>query len=154
MSVHVVLRILATLALLVATTAGCFFNKPPRSVVNAGASTPLEQRESSNAWDGLNERSAVVAYEFGACESDADCAPRGCDGAVCSPDGFEGTCMTDPVASCLADLRGDGCGCVEGFCRWARSPQVMACSTIIAPRAGSRPYYGGEGEAYPYAPYD
>lgn len=145
-----IIRLLILTSVLV--TSGCFFNKPSSTVVNSGDSTPISEREDGIAWDGIRDRTAVVAYEVGRCESDDDCIPRGCDDAVCSPEGTELTCMTSRVGVCLAAIGRQGCLCNEGVCRWARTPRVMECAAIAVGRPGTRPFRGSEGEAYPNPP--
>lgn len=133
--------------------AGCAHDPSAQTVVNAGDSTPLNEREDAMPWDALPDRTHIVAYEFGRCESDADCAPRGCEGSVCSPDGFEGTCVVNEVGTCLAALDANNCACTEeGVCRWARSPEVLACHWEIVEVPESRSYEGAQGYEYPWRP--
>lgn len=144
------LRLVTPTLLLLLT--GCFANKPPKTVVNAGDSTPIEEREGAVRWEGVPDRTAVVAYEVGHCETDRDCLPRGCDGAVCSPEQMPLTCMTSAVGRCLATVGVSDCGCNEGVCRWVRSPRVLECAAVATERPGTRPFRGSEGAPYPNPP--
>lgn len=146
-------HVLSGLIILVALS-GCVFTKESRYPVNAGDSTPVSERGDDDAYARIIDRTPIVAFEYGRCEADSDCLPRGCDNAVCSPDGFASTCVTDEVSACLAKVPTSQCGCTdEGVCRWTRNMQVMQCARIVIEGSESRPYDGGEGEAYPWRPY-
>lgn len=107
-------------------------------LVTAGAPTPLSERDGSDPFAWIEERTPIVAYEFGQCEQDADCAPRGCGGAMCSTDDEPAVCLHSPVSECLARVPASSCGCVEGVCRWARDANVLLCSIQDDPPAGNR----------------
>lgn len=151
----VVSRHLALTAFLLLTFAsGCVFTKESPYPVNAGDSTPVSEREVQDAYARITDRTAIVAFEYGRCETDADCLPRGCDNAVCAPEGIMNTCVTDTVSACLANVPTESCGCTdEGVCRWTRNNLVLQCARIATEDNDTRPYGGGEGEAYPWRPY-
>jgi eight-cysteine-cluster-containing protein len=125
---------------------GCARSAP---VISAGAATPLSER-SDDPYARLEDRTVVPAYEFGACERDIDCAPRGCGGAVCSPEDVPAVCMTGPVAECFSEVQPSACGCVDGACRWARTAPVMQCAVVGGDRPTNRPFRGVDPpEMYP-----
>ena len=120
-------------------------------VVNAGPSTPLSERAAPGPFDGLEEQTAIVAFEFGQCAVDADCAAVACGGAVCGPVADEpAVCAMSRVGECLAKAPSSSCGCVEGVCRWARHAPVLLCATMDDPPAGNRGFRNpGSLEEYP-----
>lgn len=145
--------VLSGLILLIAAS-GCIFTKESRYPVNAGDSTPISEREDDDAYARIIDRTPIVAFEYGRCESDADCMPRGCDNAVCSPEGFASTCVTDEISACLATVPSTQCGCTdEGVCRWTRNTQVMQCARKANDVSETRAYTGAEGESYPWRPF-
>jgi hypothetical protein len=113
-------------------TAAC----GPQVVVNAGPSVP--SMIPMEAGPHLTEHSAVVAYEYGLCEDDADCTPVGCGGAVCASDSDPAVCLISDVSACMARVTPTDCGCVFGACRWARSAEVLQCSGLAEPITGDR----------------
>jgi len=135
---------------------GCIFAKESRYPVNSHDSTPVSQREDGNEYARIKDRTAIVAFEYGRCETNADCAPRGCDHAVCAPAGLEATCISDEVSLCLGDLPTSLCGCTdEGVCRWTRNNLVMECANLQVEKTQTRPYDGApEQVTYPWRPYD
>ena len=138
---------------LFALTATALFScSKAEVVVNRGPATPLAQRTDARAFDAIPDRTGIAAHEFGACESDADCAPRGCEGSVCSPEEHPAVCNVSQLAMCLATLSPRECGCHEGFCRWARTPPVMQCAVIAQDQAGNRAYIGSDYGPYPQRP--
>lgn len=146
-------RLAATAALLLGTSA-CVFTKESPYVVNAGDSTPVAQRENGSPFDRITDRTPIVAFEYGRCAVDSDCAPRGCDNAVCAPEGVAGTCVVDDISACLSQVRASSCGCTdEGVCRWTRDVEVMQCARRMNGVSESRAYSGAEGESYPWRPY-
>lgn len=138
------------------TLSGCIFAKESRYPVNSHDSTPVDEREDGNEYVRIKDRTPIVAFEYGRCESDSDCAPRGCDSAVCAPKGLENACISDSVSACLASLPSELCGCTdEGVCRWTRNTQVMECANIELEKAQPRAYDGAdENSTYPWRPYD
>lgn len=118
----------------------------PSIVINSGPSDPDRHHDSLSM---VRERTSIIGYEFGLCDSDDDCAPRACGGSVCSPNQAPAVCVNDEVAACLSRVPEGACGCNDGVCRWARSPQVMACSTLTLPENIHRPLEGGQDGAYP-----
>ncbi len=137
------------LAIALATVFSC---SKSEVVVNRGPATPLAQRGGASAFDGIPDRTGIAAHEFGACETDADCAPRGCEGSVCSPEEHPAVCNVSQLAMCLSTISPRECGCNEGFCRWARTPPVMQCAIIAQDQAGNRAYVGSEPGRYPQRP--
>ncbi len=134
------------LFLVLGLLAGC----GAEAVISAGSSTPLAVRTAPGPFDGLRDRTAIPAFEYGACDSDFDCAPRGCEGAVCATIDDPAVCSVDPVSTCLARVGAQHCGCVEGVCRWARSAPVLQCARLGADPAGNRGFRGVEpDEPYP-----
>lgn len=137
--------------LLVAVFTGCVAvgcgHPPP--VVSAGDSTPASLRPE-DPFARLDDRTPVAAYEFGSCTTDAQCAASSCGGAMCAPVWESGgVCQTSRVQACLAQVDNGQCGCVEGYCRWARSAPVMQCAQGDE-RAGTRSFRGApERELYP-----
>lgn len=118
----------------------------PAIVVNGGPSDPAHHEDALSM---VRERTSIIGYEFGTCESDFDCEPRGCNGAMCSPDIRAAVCIDDAVAACLRQVGPSACGCVDGVCRWSRTPPVLACSMITLPENQNRPFEGGEDGMYP-----
>ena len=145
------LNVLCTVATLFAV-AGCM-TAEREVVVNAGDSTPLRLRDNARPYDAMPDHSPIVAYEVGRCESDADCAPRGCSDAVCSPEGGPSLCVTDPVGQCLAQVPRSSCMCNEGVCRWRRDAAVLQCSTEAIQQIQTRPLPGTPNEPYPVPPH-
>lgn len=135
---------------------GCIFAKESRYPVNSHDSTPVDEREDKNEYARIKDRTPIVAFEHGRCNEDADCAPRGCDHAVCAPKGLESTCISDNVSKCLAELPAENCGCTdEGVCRWTRNNVVMECANVDLEPRQTRPYDGADTNAeYPWRPYD
>jgi len=121
----------------------------PAPVVSAGDSTPAELRPD-DPFARLDDRTPVAAYEFGSCTTDAQCATSLCGGATCAPVWESGgVCQTSRVQECLASVDDGQCGCVEGYCRWARSAPVMQCAQGDE-RAGTRSFRGAPArELYP-----
>lgn len=107
-------------------------------LVTAGSSEPLSERASVDPFAHLEEQTPVGAYEYGRCSTNADCAPRGCGGAMCSTDEEPAVCLHSAVSECLAQVPSTDCGCVEGVCRWARSANVLLCSIQDDAPAGTR----------------
>lgn len=151
----VALRYALTALFVLTASTGCVFAKESPYPVNAGDSTPVAEREDGDNYARIIDRTPIVAFEYGRCETDDDCAPRGCDNAVCSPDGYAATCISDQVSHCLAEVPRTSCGCTdEGVCRWARDMPVLQCARIYSVDGGeTRSYPGSEGEAYPWRPY-
>jgi hypothetical protein len=119
--------------------------------VGAGSSVPIAERASSGPFDGLEEQTAIVAFEFGACEVDADCAALSCGGAVCGPlEDEPAVCAMSRVGECLSNVPSSSCACVEGACRWSRHAPVLLCATMDDPPAGNRGFRNpGRLEEYP-----
>jgi len=119
----------------------------PQAVVSSGSASP----PADDPFGRMEQRIAAVAYEFGLCEHDADCAPRGCGGAVCSTNDEPAVCNAGDVAACFATVPSQHCGCVDGACRWDRTAPVMQCSQLASERASNRPFrpVDGLGEMYP-----
>lgn len=134
---------------------GCIFAKESRYPVNSHDSTPIDAREDGNEYARIKDRTAIVAFEYGRCETNADCAPRGCDSAVCAPAGLDATCISDQVSECLSELPSELCGCTdEGVCRWTRNNLVMECANLPLEHSQTRPYDGTPPNAtYPWRPY-
>ncbi len=84
----------------------------------------------------------IPAFEFGTCSSDAECAPTGCEGSMCSPNDEPAVCVTGVLAMCFAQLPASECGCVEGYCRWARTGPVNQCAVLGADSPTNRPVRG------------
>ena len=147
-------RILVPVALatLLLAASGCSILGPSDTVVNSGVSTPIDERSGAEPWDGLPERTAVVAYEFGTCESDSDCQLRACNEAVCSPAEEPAICEVTPVGECLATLNEDFCGCNDGVCRWDRRPEVFQCAAAGRVDPQTRGYEGAADDWYPVYP--
>ena len=146
-------KITLTLMPAVAVSA-CVFTRESPYVVNAGDSTPVDQREDGTPFDRILDLTPIVAFEAGRCESDADCVPQGCDNAVCAAQGTTTTCVVDRVSACLAEVSSSSCGCTdEGVCRWTRTNEVLYCARIMNDVSETRSYEGAIGEAYPWRPY-
>ncbi|MCB9521501.1 MAG: hypothetical protein H6700_12905 [Myxococcales bacterium] len=128
------LRWWAACVAVVAIAVGC----APAPVVSSGSSTPPDGPMAP--FQRMNHDLAAVAFEFGLCEADADCAPRGCGGSICSPDDVPAVCEVNDVSECFARVPSAECGCVDGACRWARTAPVMQCSQLIADRPSNRPF--------------
>ncbi len=137
----------------VALTSGCFFAKESKYPVNTHDSTPVSQRADQNEYARIKDRTPLVAFEYGRCETNDDCAPRGCERSVCAPKGLASTCITDAVGECLSTVPSELCGCTdEGVCRWTRNHSTMTCAGIGAEPASSLPFAGGEHKSYPWRP--
>lgn len=124
-------------------------------VVNAGSSTPIEERENHSAFDTINEQSPVVGFEFGLCSSDSDCQPRSCDGeetSICASADLVNVCLVNPISNCLSQLNPSFCSCFEGSCRWNRRPEVMQCANIGSDLPSTRGFEGSEQDLYPLRP--
>ncbi len=122
-------------------------------VVNAGDSTPAAERPA-DPFARVDDRTDVVAYEFGRCEFDTDCVLDACEGSMCAPRGEDAICLVTPVSDCLATVDASMCGCNEGFCRWARTAPVLICAQLGSERAGTRPFRGTDPDAwYPTRPH-
>lgn len=133
---------LASILCLTATGCGAFSTEP---VVNAGSSVPVLERAEPDPFLVLRDESPVAAYEYGACSSDADCVTDACNGATCAPARETmGVCLTSRVSACLATLEDSSCGCVEGYCRWARNAATLTCANRDDFRPSTRQYVGVE----------
>lgn len=128
---------IAAFAFLSALFAGCATGPAP--VVNAGSSDP---GRSAPPVALLPDRTHIPAWEFGLCETDADCVPGGCTGGLCAPAETAAVCSVTEVGMCLATVPSGQCGCVEGSCRWTRSIEVMQCAGLAAPRPQTQPFLG------------
>ena len=133
-----------TLVLLGFIGSACaIFGPPPR--ISAGPADDV-----SDPFARLEDRTVVPAYEFGLCQRDDDCAPRGCGAAVCSPSEEPAVCIDGAVAECFSALPPHHCGCNEGVCRWERVGPVMQCALLAAQRPTNRAIEGaGSDERYP-----
>lgn len=141
------LRYLTATAIFPIVLAGCgLFGPPP--VISSGVATPAAER-ADDPFARLEDRTAVPAFEFGICNSNADCAPAGCEGSICSPNDEPSICMTGPLAQCFASIPADHCGCNEGVCRWERSAPVLRCANLAGDIPSNRPRTGNDGEMYP-----
>jgi len=141
--------------LLLGTGIGCgaFASDP---VVNAGSSVPVLEREEPDPFLVLRDESPVAAYEYGACNRDADCVTDACNGATCAP-ALEtpGVCLTSRVSECLATLDDSSCGCVEGYCRWARNAATLMCANQEDFRPTTRQFEGAaQPTLYPAMPME
>jgi eight-cysteine-cluster-containing protein len=68
----------------------------------------------------------------GECKSDADCAPVGCAGEVCtSKVAGQGLATTCEMRPCFQAL--DTCGCREGLCSWSLKAEVPAMPPTAKP---------------------
>ncbi len=107
--------------------------------------------QSDDPFARITNDSPVHAWEFGSCEADADCMPQGCHSAVCSPEVLDMQCIQGSIlGACLSQLSGAQCGCDNGMCRWARSPEVMQCVAAAAGRPTTTPVIGTpDGAVYP-----
>ena len=114
----------------------------------AAAQDPLS---SPDPFAVLEDRSPVVAYEYGLCTTDADCVASSCGGAACTASDVidRGICVENRIAACLASLDGQGCGCIDGTCRWARNAATMQCALRETHRPGTRVAPGAEVRPYP-----
>lgn len=139
----------AVLALLIAAVAGCAL-LTSEAVVSGGDSTPIAEREAPSPYDALEDRTAIVAYEFGRCSTNADCGLVGCGGAMCGSEDTASVCVESPVSLCLAQVDPGACGCVEGVCRWARNAPVLQCARYGDEPPENRGRYRGPG---PYGEY-
>jgi hypothetical protein len=97
---------------------------------------------------GLRNRTAVVGYEFGVCDTDEQCVVSACGGATCAPRGEEGVCRDSSVRDCLANVDVELCGCDEGRCRWSRAPAVQMCALLGAEKPMNRPVDGNHPNTY------
>ena len=62
----------------------------------------------------------------GSCASDADCFVSGCSGQICASEDVATTCeWLDEYACYKAPTT--SCGCQDGFCGWARTPELDMC---------------------------
>jgi len=119
-----------------------------RAVANVGPAGGDE----TDPFTRIRDRTALVGHEFGICSTDADCVVEGCDRSVCAPPGETSTCVASDVATCLATIDPNLCGCHQGACRWARTAPTLMCSSInMVP--GTRPATGTEPGLYPMPPH-
>ena len=130
------------------TLVRCGAGARDRVVVSGGDSTPLSERADPSPYDGIEDRTAIVAYEFGRCDADSDCSLVGCGGGMCGSESEPAVCAESAVSACLARVGPGACGCVEGVCRWARTAPVLQCARYEDEPPESRGRYRGPG------PYD
>lgn len=75
-----------------------------------------EQKDAGLRAPQPSPQQALDKYSFGECETEADCAPAGCSGEVCSSDStLITTCELRPDAP---DTGVFTCGCVDQKCVW------------------------------------
>ena len=67
-----------------------------------------------------------VPVETAECASDDDCIATGCSGQVCAAESVITTCEYRPEYACYDDPY-TSCGCHEGSCGWAPTPELEAC---------------------------
>lgn len=130
--------------------AGCQLNQQP--LVNGFSSRPFEGRSEADPYRQLPDRTLVVAYEVGQCTTDADCVTEACGGATCAPANETPLCAPSAVGDCLASLKGNGCGCIEGVCRWHREAPVLACARRGEPPITTIGADGYQDNPYPTRP--
>lgn len=134
--------------LLGALTAAIGCSGSSATVVTAGSALPSEAMPG-DPFAALEDRTGLGGYEFGSCNDDRDCDPSGCGDGVCGPVGDSSLCANDFVSSCLGDVSEDLCGCVQGFCRWARQAPTLYCVAQGDDRASTLPFEGAPRELYP-----
>jgi len=112
-------------------------------------------RQQSDPFARISDQTPVHAWEYGNCETAADCMPQGCHEAVCSPAGAEGACIQASIlGACLSQVPDALCGCEAGVCRWARSPEVLQCAVAAYGRPNNTAVTGSEPGYYPARPRD
>ncbi len=136
--------------LLLPFSAGCQLNQQP--LVNGFSSKPFDPATETDPYRQLPDRTLVVAYEVGQCSEDADCVTTACGGATCAPADESPLCAPSAVGDCLASLRGKGCGCIEGVCRWHREAPVLACARRGEPPITTIGADGYQDNPYPTRP--
>lgn len=96
-------------------------------VVSSRSAMPVESRENPTPYDGMVDQSAIVAYEFGLCETDLDCSTSA---GFCSTAELPASDLRGPVSECLERVPAEHCACVEGACRWRRVAPTMQCAVL------------------------
>ena len=65
--------------------------------------------------------------QWGECVTDADCIITGCSGQVCASEPVITTCEWREEYACYHDPNITTCGCNQGTCGWAQTPELEAC---------------------------
>lgn len=113
-------------------------------LVTAGSPLPAQERPG-DPFATLSDRTGVGGYEFGRCSDERDCEPRECGGGVCAPIAeSDGVCRSNDVTACLGSIDRSLCGCVDGYCRWARTAPVLHCASLAGDPAGTLPFAGAQ----------
>jgi len=87
----------------------------------SGCSSPVALYESQTACE------AACLPAPGGCTSDEQCFPTGCSGEICADEPRITSCEFRPEYACLQDPAITTCGCNEGACSFAATPELDAC---------------------------
>jgi eight-cysteine-cluster-containing protein len=101
----------------------------------SGCSSPVPLFESQATCE------AACSSAPPACTSDDECAATGCSGQVCAAEPVLTTCEFRPEYACFQDPAITSCGCNEGQCAFAPTPELAACieEATADPEPISRP---------------
>ena len=65
--------------------------------------------------------------QWGECVVDTDCIITGCSGQICASEPVITTCEWMEEYACYHDTNITTCGCNQGQCGWAQTPELEAC---------------------------
>lgn len=78
-------------------------------------------------YDALGNAVCKAPAPTNECDTSDDCLVTGCSGQVCAAREVVTTCEFRPEYACYGDASITSCGCDEGRCDWARTPELAAC---------------------------
>jgi eight-cysteine-cluster-containing protein len=102
--------------------------------------TPVATQTPQQLYDECSSR-VEQPQNDGECKTDADCAPTGCGGEVCTTAAEKANVVTTcEDRLCFKVL--DTCGCHEGHCSWTLKAEVPAGQVPSNPLPSSLPPTG------------